>query len=43
MIFPSEARLSEKGSRQPKCVKPKMRVRKLKVVQIGMRRSSEKS
>jgi len=28
--FPSEMRLSEKESRQPKCVKLKMKVRKLK-------------
>jgi len=30
MIFPSKTRLSEKESRQPKCVKLKMKVRKLK-------------
>jgi hypothetical protein len=30
MILLSEIRLSEKESRQPKCVKPKMKVRKLK-------------
>jgi hypothetical protein len=30
MIFPSEIRHSEKESSQPKCIKPKMRVRKLK-------------
>jgi hypothetical protein len=43
MIFPSEIRLSEKESRQPKRVKTRMRLRKLKVVQIGQAAFEQKA